>query len=108
LEAAALDLVRSGAAAMIVVSMGSEGALLATATGTKRLAAPPIEVRSAVGAGDSFVAGMTLALARGRTPEDALAYGIATGTSAVAHVGTARPDPAQVEAIYADIMASTA
>ena len=105
---AAQDLVRSGAAQMIVVSLGGEGALLATATTTNRLAAPPLEIRSAVGAGDSFVAGMTLGLARGLTPEAALAYGIATGTSAVAHVGTARPDPEQVEAIYAEIVANIA
>ena len=108
LEEAAMDLVRSGAAGMIVVSLGSEGALLATATGTRRLPAPPIEVRSAVGAGDSFVAGMTLGLARRMTPGDALAYGIATGTSAVAHVGTARPDPEQVEALFAGIIANAA
>ena len=97
---AALDLVRRGAAGMIVVSLGAQGALLATPNGTIHFPSPPIEIRSAVGAGDSFVAGMTLALARGQTPEDALAYGIACGTSAVAHVGTARPDPEQVAALY--------
>ena len=59
-------------------------------------------------AGDSFVAGMTLGLARGLPPEAALAYGIATGTSAVAHIGTARPDPEQVEALFAGIVANTA
>ena len=102
-DAAALELVRSGAATMIVVSLGAEGALLATASGTKRLGAPPVEMRSAVGAGDSFVAGMTLSLARGMAAEDALAFGVATGTSAVAHYGTARPDPVQVAALYAEI-----
>ncbi len=102
-DAAALELVRSGATTMLVVSLGAEGALLATASGTKRLASPPVEVRSAVGAGDSFVAGMTLGLARGMTPEDALALGVATGASAVAHYGTARPDPAEVAAFYAKI-----
>lgn len=41
------------------------------------------ETRSAVGAGDSFVAAMTLALADGRSVEDAAAYGVAAGAAAV-------------------------
>lgn len=100
-ELAALDLARSGAAEMVVVSLGAEGALLATAEGTRRLAAPPVQVLSAVGAGDSFVAGMTLSLARGLSAADALAFGVATGTSAVGHYGTACPDPEEVAALFA-------
>lgn len=42
-----------------------------------------MEARSAVGAGDSFVAAMTLALAEGRPVEDAAAYGVAAGAAAV-------------------------
>ena len=102
-DAAALELVRSGAATMVVVSLGVDGALLATAKGCKRLAAPQVEALSAVGAGDSFVAGMTLSLARGLSVEDALAFGVATGASAVAHYGTANPDPAEIAALFQQI-----
>ena len=53
-------------------------------------------------AGDAFLAAMTLALARGKAPERALAWGIAAGTAAVAGVGTARLTRAQVEALVPD------
>jgi 6-phosphofructokinase 2 len=39
--------------------------------------------KSAVGAGDSFLAAMTLALSQGRDPEDAFVFGSAVGTAAV-------------------------
>ena len=102
-EAAAMELVRSGASKMVVVSLGPDGALMATEEGTRRLGSPKVEVRSAVGAGDSFVAGMTLSLARGMTAEDALAFGVATGASAVGHYGTARPNAVEVAALFAEI-----
>ncbi|MEP7350769.1 MAG: PfkB family carbohydrate kinase [Sphingorhabdus sp.] len=46
-------------------------------------AVPPVEARSAVGAGDSFVGGIALALTQERPLEAALAYGVAAGTAAV-------------------------
>ena len=64
-EAEALALVRAGAARLVAVTLGEDGAFVASADGVIRLAALPCEVRSAVGAGDSFTAAMTLALARG-------------------------------------------
>jgi 6-phosphofructokinase 2 len=62
LVSAAQDLVASGAVEHLAVTMGHEGALLVSAAEVKRLRAPEVEVRSAVGAGDSFVAAMTLGL----------------------------------------------
>jgi 6-phosphofructokinase 2 len=87
-EEAALDLVRTGRAALVAVTMGHEGALLASADGVVRHAALPVIARSAVGAGDSFVAGMTLALAQGQAPAEAFRVGIAAGTAAVLTPGT--------------------
>lgn len=88
LEEAAMDVVRSGRVELLAVTMGHEGALLAQASGTLRLPALKADVRSAVGAGDSFVAAMTLALARGAAPEEALRWGVAAGTAAVLTPGT--------------------
>ncbi|EFH11197.1 PfkB family carbohydrate kinase, partial [Teichococcus cervicalis] len=85
----------------LAVTLGHEGALLATAAGTLRLPALPVEVRGAVGAGDSFVAAMTLALARGATDEDAFAWGMAAGAAAVSNAGTAHPTRAEVEQLRA-------
>lgn len=106
LEDAALSMVRQGAVEMLVVSLGGEGALLATASGVVRLAAPAVVRQSAVGAGDSFVAGMTLALARGAMPTVAFAHGVASGAAAVASGGTAHPDPALMRSLLADLLTS--
>jgi 6-phosphofructokinase 2 len=53
-----------------------------------------------VGAGDAFLAAVTLALARGSAPADALAWGTAAGAAAIACAGTARLRRADVEARY--------
>jgi 6-phosphofructokinase 2 len=45
-------------------------------------------MHSAVGAGDSFVAGMTLGLVRGRNVREALRLAVAAGTAAVMTMGT--------------------
>ena len=99
-DAEAAKLVATGAAEMVAVSLGAEGALLATREGVTRLPALKGQVRSAVGAGDAFLASMVLALSRGSTPADALAWGIAAGAAAVEGVGTARVTQATVEACY--------
>jgi 6-phosphofructokinase 2 len=99
-EAEALALVRDGAARMVAVSLGAEGALLATDAGVLRRPALPGRVQSAVGAGDAFLGAMVLALARGAAPEAALDWGIAAGAAAVAGVGTARLRREDVEAGY--------
>ncbi len=84
----ALQLVRNGAAARIVVSMGHRGALMATAAGYRFCAALPVEAHSAVGAGDSFVAAMVDVLARGGDDADAFRAGMAAGTAAVLTPGS--------------------
>ena len=96
LEEAALEWVRSGRVRYLAVTLGHEGALLATIEGALRLPALDVVVRGAVGAGDSFLAAMTLALAQGRTAEDAFAWGVAAGTAAVSSAGTAHPKRAEV------------
>jgi len=102
-EAAAMELVRAGGTRMVAVTLGSDGALLATAEGTLRLPALPVKVRGAVGAGDSFLAAMTLALARGDAPTDAFAWGVAAGAAAVSNAGTAHPTREEVAALRARI-----
>lgn len=105
LEQAAVELVRSGRVRCLAVTLGHQGALLATADGILRLPALDVVVRGAVGAGDSFLAAMTLALARGRTVEDAFAWGVAAGSAAVSSAGTAHPRRAEVEALRRRIQA---
>jgi 6-phosphofructokinase 2 len=112
LEEAAGNLVASGAAELVAVTLGADGALLVTRDECLRLWAPAVETRSAVGAGDSFVAGLTLGLAEGRAPKDAFALGLATGTATVLTMGTELCRRADVlrlhEQIRAEQMASAA
>ena len=96
-EAEALELVRSGAARMVVVTLGPDGAVLATSDGVIRMPAIPEVVRTTVGAGDAFLAGMVLALVGGASPGRALAWGIAAGAAAIAAHGTARVEKAEFE-----------
>lgn len=86
--AEARRVVDTGGAEIIAVTMGHQGAVLAHAGGVLTLPALAVEVRSAVGAGDSFVAAMTHGLAMGRSVEDAFRLGIAAGTAAVMTPGT--------------------
>jgi 6-phosphofructokinase 2 len=99
-EAEAMALVAAGKARMVAVTSGEQGAFLACDTGVIRLPGLPAMFRSAVGAGDSFLAALTLSLARGNSPREALAWGIAAGTAAVECAGTARVTLADVEAQY--------
>ncbi len=79
----ATTLVDAGVAAMVVLARGSDGSVLVTPSGRWFCAAAQVPVVSKVGAGDSFMAGFVLALAQGKPPEQALAFGVAAASAAV-------------------------
>lgn len=97
---AAMALVRAGKARHVAVSMGHEGALLASGEGTIRLPAVKVEAKSAVGAGDSFVAAMVHALARGDGIGEAFRLGLAAGAAAVLNPGTGLAHPEDIERLH--------
>jgi 6-phosphofructokinase 2 len=97
-EVAALT--RSGAARRVAVSLGREGAILGTGYDVLRLPAPAVQARSSVGAGDAFLAGLVLGLARGLADREALALGVAAGSAAVVTYGTAQVQEADVDGLY--------
>lgn len=99
-ESVAKALVRNKTATAVVVTLGAEGAILVTEEGAQHLTSPPVEARSAVGAGDSFVGALTLALDRGADLEEACRYGIAAGAAAVMTPGTELCRKRDVEAIF--------
>ncbi len=101
---AAGEIVRSGKAAHVAVSMGHEGALLAAGDRILHLPAVPVEARSAVGAGDSFVAAMTFAMAQGWDAVAAFRYGIAAGAAAVLTPGTDLCHKADVDRLHAEVL----
>jgi 6-phosphofructokinase 2 len=104
-RAAAMDLIERGRAEIVAVTLGASGVLIATHEGVRHIAAPPVPVRSAVGAGDSFVAAITLALAEGRDLEDACLYAVAAGAAAVMTSGTQMCQGADVERIHGELRA---
>lgn len=94
-------LVESGAAQMIALTLGAGGAILATADDVIYSPAFAVSERTGVGAGDSFLAGLVVGLAGGRTTESALRLALACGASAVQGIGTAQVRRAAVEALLA-------
>jgi 6-phosphofructokinase 2 len=98
---AARSLVSTGATEIVALTLGEEGALLVSANEAWRAAVPQIDAQSAVGAGDSFVAGITLALAEGNPLRSALASGVSAGTAAVLSPGAELSLKADVDRLYA-------
>ncbi len=88
LHGAAQGLVEGGAAEVVVVSLGASGALLTSAEGSVRFAAPTVPIVSRVGAGDSMVAGIVCELVRGASIAEAVRHGVAAGSAAVTTPGT--------------------
>ncbi|MGI9354949.1 MAG: 1-phosphofructokinase family hexose kinase [Rhizobiaceae bacterium] len=82
------QLVEEGLADNVVVSFGHQGAALINETGIIRQHGIHVRTMSAVGAGDSFVAGIVLASQRGAIIEKAFRYGVAAGTAAAMTAGT--------------------
>ena len=98
-RAQALALVRSGAARKIILTLGAEGALLATGDETLHLPAIAVAEKSLAGAGDSFLAGLVLGLERGCSDLAAMQLASAAAAAAVASPGTARVGQMAVRAL---------
>jgi len=88
LEGAAMALVATGKTKAVVISMGAAGAIYASEGGVRRIAAPTVRVESRVGAGDSMVGGIVVGLSRGLSFDDAVMFGVASGSAAVMTAGT--------------------
>ena len=87
-RSAAEELVKSGKARRVVVSLGPQGALAVDETGSVQVVPPPMKSLSTVGAGDSMVGAMTLKLAQGASLREMTQYGVAAGSAATINHGT--------------------
>lgn len=87
-RAACRSIVARGDAEIVALSLGAEGALLVTQDVALQASAPKITPASAVGAGDSFLGGLVHALTEGNDLGEALRWGVACGTAAIAAPGT--------------------
>ena len=92
-EAGARALVADGTAAMVAVTLGEAGAVLVDGASTIRRPARQVTVRSTVGAGDAFLAGLVLALDHGGSHAEALDFAIGISAAVVAADGSARLAP---------------
>lgn len=71
-----------------MISMGGGGLLCACEEGVIHAAAPQVEVKSTVGAGDSALAGFIVGFVKGRSLEECVKMAVACGTAAAAQDGT--------------------
>ena len=99
LAAAAGDIVARGKAEHVAVTMGAQGAILAARDVIYRLPAVPVETRSALGSGDSFVGAMTYAFSSGLDAAEAFRLGVAAGAAAAAAKGARLCSAAEVRAL---------
>ena len=79
---AAAHVVANGQAELVAVTLGTEGAILADREGRLFVPAPKVETRSAVGAGDSFLAAMIHELSNGKNGRESFGLGVAAGAAA--------------------------
>lgn len=102
----AQGLARKGVARKVIVARGADGNILATAERRMFSPAPKVRVRSTVGAGDSFVAALVLAMARGQADDEALAMGSAAAAAAVTTDATQLCRPEDVMRLRPDAAAT--
>jgi 6-phosphofructokinase 2 len=105
IEAAARKVVAGGGCELLVISLGSAGALFVSREAVAHMRPPTVRIVSKVGAGDSMVAGITLSLARGMAPRDAALFGIAAGAAAVMTPGSELCRKEDAERLYRKLRA---
>jgi 6-phosphofructokinase 2 len=86
--AAAQQLIQSGQAEVVALSLGEAGAMVVSADQIWQARSIKVEVQTTIGAGDSFVGGMVWSLSRGDSLLKAFQYGMASGAAALLAPGT--------------------
>jgi 6-phosphofructokinase 2 len=102
----AAGLVARGVAQMVVVARGADGSVLVDKDRRIFAKAAKVKVKSTVGAGDSFVAGLVLSLAKGEPRETALAWGAAAASAAVMSDATQLCNKADVRRLLPECVIS--
>lgn len=95
-EAAAHELRKSGVPT-VILTLGGEGALLASVEGLEHFPAFDVTPVDTTAAGDAFVGGFAVALAEGKSLAQAVRFGNAAGASAVTKLGAQTSLPKRVE-----------
>ncbi|MDI9800962.1 6-phosphofructokinase II [Citrobacter koseri] len=98
---AAQEIVKSGKARRVVVSLGPQGALAVDSESCVQVVPPPVRSQSTVGAGDSMVGAMTLKLAENASLEEMVRFGVSAGSAATLNQGTRLCSRDDTQKIYA-------
>ncbi len=85
---------------IVLCSLGSKGAILISKEQSWLAKAPKVAVDSAVGAGDSLLAGALVAIAENKTLDDVLKLAVACGTATATSPGTSLCQQEVVSEIY--------
>lgn len=99
----AADMLRTTGKPLVVLTMGAEGAVIATESGRWYAKPPTISVKSPLGSGDAFLGGLALGLSQGQSAADALRMGSAAGAANAMYYGGGRFDLAVYEQLLAQI-----
>jgi 6-phosphofructokinase 2 len=99
---AARAIITKACAKAVIVSRAKAGAMLITGEEVRSFPAYPVEPKSTVGAGDSMVAGIVLALSRGAALDRAVQFGMATGAAALSTPRTELLHRSHVECILGE------
>jgi len=97
-ETMARELIRGGVK-QVVMTLGEKGALIVTPKSVTRVPAIDVQVLDTTGAGDSFNAGLAVALSRGADLEDAVRAAVVTGGLAVIREGVIPSLPTREEVL---------
>lgn len=99
------QLITQGQAEWVALSLGEQGALLASPAGIWHAAALPVSADGGTtGAGDCFLAALVWALAHDQTPPAALAWGVAAGTAALLSGGTGLAQVSDIQRLQAQVV----
>jgi len=85
--------------ALVVVTLGSDGAIAIAPSGVWQAKPPSIEVISTVGSGDSLLAGLAITRLEGKAVDESLAFGVACGSANALSDLPGRFERSQVEAL---------
>ena len=86
----------------VVITLGSDGAVAASAAGAWHVTAPGIDPLSPIGSGDAMMAGLVLALAQGQALAEATRFAVAVGTANALRLGSGCCDLDALPALLGD------
>jgi 6-phosphofructokinase 2 len=103
---AAEQLIQSGQAEIVAVSLGADGAMVVSASEHWCARSIKVDVQTTIGAGDSFVAAMVWALNRDESLRNAFQFGMASGAAALLASGTSLSQAHDVHRLMPEVILS--